>query len=1308
MKKYILVIILIFGSISIYAEETELKAQIENKIQLAESYYILMLDEGIGTYAQKKSEKFIRDAREMVRKSSLPESKKEAFTMQIDTVEKELKDSISIKYHTLEGYFPLLKYTASSFFFSPEESEVHTLIKSPDYIAIKNATSSLVSSLKGRGEVVFNSVPINSQLEKLTFSIFKNKSPLIVHTDKNVVAVLNDKPLIKQFRENNVTESISSKLFNAYSGKPLYIITITKKPSDKQEYFYSLNVNYYDKNGYSEAKSVSSSGYAIDERSNWFRLILIHIVLLVLAMIFTYWNQRKKDIKLYSMTFLFFLFGRVLPIIMVPSIMAFKPDADTHLMYSFWWVMVMGVVIFVLPVIAIKMFYERLKEHLPLPDIAGKGAVVGVSIASGVLGFLSIPYIFSFGNTLDLNKIIAFLLFSATILVSGYVMGKVLDDNDKMDEKNLILLALTSGLIMMAFLHGISIYLIGVSLLSLVMVMVLLYMHRRKIKRELKEKTKLESDNIVFEVECNDLNEDNLPEIVKNPPYQKYDYYQKVIASIQPILEGKTTYCVLKGDGGAGKTVTAKILIDSIGQSLQDLGRPVLFLSSNCEYKEGDGIAYAMFYDLLDSTLSMDLFGQREKDEKFNNVVNMASKFLMGPVASFLAAGNSGEQQSFSKNDIYIFVKKKLQELSRQSTLILFVDDLQWIDTASRELLRYIMNELDEDGNILFVFTARDTKEGNRQIKELGLESKTHTIGYIDKKEQRQLLEKSFCISPESSQWIIEWASEQNSDSIYPYILVDAVGNLARTNVFEVKANRFEIREDFDFENPPIPEGPRSEVHQFFDVNPQYVEMLSLAALLGKEFQVSHLSNALDLSYLECVKALDDIEKRSGFVFDLKDKDDVYQFRSQIILDAVRETIDYSMEGMLSPHVTQAMRHFHALVANALEESNKKMPSTKLTMEIANHYYAAGKLYADKAIIALLDAANASRELFEYDDALYYLDKADEVLDITKKINVESKELRILVECDRANVQNTGASVAAEKALAYIGKNSVSNEMLKFVAVRACYDAALQNNYDQEWFRKTREMAKKYLLSSQETLMKAEGYHFYAVSMKPQTDDEREMQRDYFNKAIELTKGDYPQTYAKIANSFAENLSLGDEEDKVRAKELFMESQQIKEHAEIKDLPGMARTYGGLGRLVFFNQPENTEEAKQYFLKDLELSKEIHDQLGISKMNSFLGACEFKLQNYKEALAYFDGSINLMHNAMDVYTSYTSKLEILVIMNDPEALKMAVDQYRVIVEKFGTPHPDTIEKIAKIVESCPVNSECRKTLERLADDHFSS
>ena len=1283
------------------------KEHIENKIQLAETYYMLMLDEGIGTYAQNKSEKFIKEARQLLKKSSLDDEAIKNYTIQLNTIEEELEDSISVQYNTLEGYFPLLKYTASSFFFSPEESEVHTLIKRPDYIAIKNAAKSLVSSLGGPGEVVFNSIPHDSKLEKLTFSIFNNESSLTSHTDKDVVSTLNDADLISKFNENNITKEISERLFKSYSGNPLYVVTVTKELSDKREYFYSLNADYYDQNGYSQTKSVSSSAYAIDERSNWIGLIAIHIFFLVFAFFFTYFNQKKWDYKLYSMTLLFFLFGRVLPLVMVPSIMAFKPDGDTHVIYSSWWVFVMGIVVFILPVIAIKMFYGRLTEYISLPDIAGKGELVGFAIASGVLAFLTVPYIFGFGNTLDFSKITAFSLLSIAILLSGFVMGKVLDDNDKMDEKNLILFAITSALIMTAFLHGESSYLIIVSIFTMLLAGGLLYTHNKKIRREIEEKNKLTvEDDPVIDVECHNLENVNLNQIVLDPPYQKYDYYQDVFQSIQPIYDGKATYCVLKGDGGAGKTVTAKILIDSIGRTFADRNQPVLFLSSNCDRNDGEEVPYGMFYDLLDSTFNMDLFGQREKDEKFDNVVNMASKFLMGPVASFLASKDSGEQKSFSKNDIYVFVKNKLLELSNKSTIILFVDDLQWIDTASKELLKYLMDEfnVNSDCNILFVFTVRDTDEGNEQVVDLGLSEATHSIGFINTMEQRQLLEKSFCISQQSSQWIVDWAAEKNSKKVYPYILVDAVGNLARSDVFEIVNNRFNIKEDFDFENPPIPEGPQKEVKQFLDTHPQYVEILSFAAILGKEFHVSHISYGLDITYLETVRLLDSISEESGFIFDLMDKDDVYQFRSQILLDALRSNIRYSTEGILSIHVPQSIRHFHALAANALRKTQEDDFSSKLIIEIANHYYAAGKLYAKEAIDYLEQAVDACRNLFEYDDALSYLNKVDEVLELTKGETVKSKELRLLIECDKSNVQGIGSDATAEKTLVYLNKYPDADDELKFAATRACYDAALQNNYDQAWFAKSAQTAKEYLLTSDSVLMQAEGYHFIAVCMKAKTDDEKTEQLDHFNKAIELTKTNYPSAYAKIANSLAESLSYGDDNSKKKAKELFLDSLEIKENTEIKDLPGMARTYGGLGRLAFFTTPPNTVEAKEYFKKDLDIAEEISDQRGISQMNSLLGSCAKMEEEYEKAIHYYDKSIALENNPFDVHASYEGKLYALDQLSDKKRLFEVVKTYMAVMDKIGSPSRDIPDKIINTLDKYNDNEACKQVLKSLKNN----
>ena len=73
-----------------------------------------------------------------------------------------------------------------------------------------------------------------------------------------------------------------------------------------------------------------------------------------------------------------------------------------------------------------------------------------------------------------------------------------------------------------------------------------------------------------------------------------------------------------------------------------------------------------------------------------------------------------------------------------------------------------------------------------------------------------------------------------------------------------------------------------------------------------------------------------------------------------------------------------------------------------------------------------------------------------------------------------------------KNALEYIEKNPEVLDELKYVAARACYDAALQNNYDQQWFSKSVEMAQKYLLTSDSKLIEAEGYHFIALCMTTQ------------------------------------------------------------------------------------------------------------------------------------------------------------------------------------------------------------------------------
>ena len=1281
---------------------------LKNNILMAENYLWLSMDEGSNTVVDKKTQKYIDLSKDILKKLSI--ENKDLLTAQIVSIEEQLKSLQKVQSKSLDGYYPILRYATSDFFFMPSSPKIHTLVKNPKYLAVHNsidASAKILRQLHQR-HIFINSVPNDPEAEEIAFNIFNGTDKLFSRLDKEVVTALNDQSLIKSFRENNITQDITNKLSNYVGDDSFYLVTINRNLTENSEYYYTISTANYGYKGKSDLMSTDAFGYSIDESHSWSIIIIFHILLLGFVLLFSMYKEKKYTLGQALLPSVFYLFGRVIPWAIIPTLLAFKPGASSHILFSSWWVFVLGIALFILPIILIKLFYSKALDYVVLPEISGKGDIVGLSVSAGVVSFLSIPYLYIHGNMLTIVDIFAFVIFAIAILFSGFIAGKTLDNNDKMDEKYLAIFVLIYSIFMAIFLHGISSYIIVSSLAVLMIDSGVLYYFNNKMKQSIENENVLSiADDNASGFECKDIEKVDLRELSLNPIYQKFDYFNDLLIKAKVIANAKTTYTVLKGDGGAGKTATAKVLIDSIGSELMTNGEQVLFLSSECVRHNGDEVAYSMFYDLLDSTLGVDLFGQRETDEKFDNMISVASTFLMGPMASFLSPEEGSGASPFSKNDIYIFVKKKLIDLSKSSTVIIFIDDLQWIDSASKDLLKYLMDEFsaNSDYKIFFIFTVRDTTEGNDVIGDLELSEFSSPIGFINKNEQQILLEKSFCISPVSTKWIMEWASEQNSDHIYPYILVDAVGNLARSDVFETENNKFTIKKDFDFENPPIPEGAQKEIKLFMDNAPEYREILSFASMFGKEFSVSKIAYGLGITYLECVGMLDKVSKESGLIFDLLNKDDIYQFRSQIVLDAVRANIAYSNEGIKSIHVPQAIRHFHALAANALQQKQKEDHSSKLVMEIANHYYASGRLYADDALDYLLQASNVCRKLFEYDDALKYLDKVDEILSLLNKNLPESEEVRLLIECDKSNVYGVDADKAASETLEYIEKNRACIDELKMVAVRACYDAALQNNYSQEWFAKLAQNAKEYLLSSDSELMQAEGNHFIALSMKAQTDEEKSEQLEHYYKAIELTKKNHPTAYAKIANSLAETLSYRDDADsKKEAKKLFLDSLQIKENSEIKDLPGIARTYGGLGRLAFFATPPKIEEAKEYFQKDLDVSNEIGDQRGISQMNSFLGSCFKAEEKYEDAIVFYDKSIQMENNSFDVHASYEGKFFSLSKLGDTEELKRASREYMVILEKIGIPWEPFNKNISSMLSEYKDDSDVQTVLKRLQAD----
>jgi len=718
---------------------------------------------------------------------------------------------------------------------------------------------------------------------------------------------------------------------------------------------------------------------------------------------------------------------------------------------------------------------------------------------------------------------------------------------------------------------------------------------------------------------------------------------------------------VLLGEGGAGKTTTAKKLIGEIKSDT------TIVLESMC-YVEST--PYSMFHQLLDSFLDIDLFGKRETNDAVDQALAIASGFFLGPIAGFMDGNN---KEGFSKQDIFVSIKEKFITLNKNKDIIIFIDDLQWVDNASKELLKYILEEFSNYEKFTFIATCRPSDD-NSLLNYLNLENDIQHINGLNKEEQLMFLKNTFFMSNDVSEWIINWISD--SPTVYPFAIVDIVANLYKNNVLQKSEYGYIFSKEFDKEDPIIPDNIKNEILDIINKFPEYKDILGVCATYGKEFDVVLISNALDINILKFTQILDELSEKTGLIYDLLSKDNIYTFKSQIALDALRNIIGFSTKSCLDNSIPQVIRYYHQIIAQAMENAGLSVVGT------ANHYYASSKTSVKKAITFLLKASEFCKEIYQFEDAIDFINKARElsILDNSFEDKINEKELLILAE--KEFVTGNPTIELTEKLIKYLSAIERTDE-LKIVTARSCYDSG---RLDRIYFQKCVEISKKYLIISANDIVKAEGLHFAAIGMD-NTPENKSIKIKYFEDALELSKTD-KMIYSKIANSYAGYLSFGTDDEKMKAFELFNQSKNIKENLEIRDLPGLARTYGGLGRLALFSEDDSKlNEALENFKEDLEISKDLEDAYGISNMYSFIGTTYKKMKNFLKAVEFYDKSIELQHNKIDYYISSLGKIEAFVMLKEFEKIDSVIADINQKKKIFGDIPPFVVVDIKKLLKN---------------------
>ncbi|MDX8389936.1 MAG: hypothetical protein R8M38_05535 [Mariprofundaceae bacterium] len=378
--------------------------------------------------------------------------------------------------------------------------------------------------------------------------------------------------------------------------------------------------------------------------------------------------------------------------------------------------------------------------------------------------------------------------------------------------------------------------------------------------------------------------------------------------------------------------------------------------------------------------------------------------------------------------------------------------------------------------------------------------------------------------------------------------------------------------------------------------------------------------------------------------------------------------------GPSSKDTKQVVREIHILVSTALEEELSENPSC--LDALARNSFAGGARISAQAVEHCSNAASLACETYRFSDASKFIANAIECSKYssdTSDFKLKKQELEI--QAEMAHVGGGNRQTIAEKLWTAVNSSEFqADDRILFLAGRASYDAAAGSG-DQILFSNAFELGQRLSDGAKTLQYQLEGLHLMAISAPP---TEREKREELLSDALAIiskesisTNNDLLLLKSHLLNSLAEILSQSTDEDKERANKLFLESISIKEDPNTMDLPGLARSWGGVGRLHMFRDKPDYDQAIAALQKDLDISEEIGDQMGESKMHSLIGNCKKSLCMLPEAITHYRKSLDLAESPIDKTFALLGMLSISVQKEDSKEFAGFFQEFTKLRNELG-------------------------------------
>ncbi len=1198
-----------------------LYGDIDKDIRHADTYYWLGIGEHGDMAAFAKALDYLEKAEIDLKNVELPEPEKEYIKQQISTLRSDVLYQQDMAHDTFLGVFPLNRIIGNTIFSDAGAFGTFELIDDPDIIVVCNGVEKLVETLNRSLKyspqygVVINSNPPNQALENEVRYIFNLDDRFFVHTYQEIASSLTEDEL-KAFEINEIDSDLVTHLCNLMNNPYLVLVTIRQVDVVDGVYFFILEAEiYWDNEGAPKFKMAEMS-FCRDRRDAFIPLWVTNIILFGLTLlVFLFFNKHKRGGKsmarYWVMPVLAFFWGRLLPWVLNPLLVSFRPEPETLIKLSFWWPIIYGLVLICGTMLTWYLVSKRASKIVKILAPEGWTDLALISVGLGLAAFL--------GETIliyNTSMILAVIEITLIITAIGYVLGSILDCTRKSAGWFIVPVLIIAGLSGLIILRMIKSEIMFLSLISLAVAVIAYFRMKKNLISYQYETDKKPVDPSLELIP-------DLAEMIVKPQYQKFIAFQQAYEKVGEFITGKSSIILIIGPSGRGKTATAEALIEEIKTKTScDL----LVLRGECPNQEAHLSPYMPLQQALGHISGINFSSVNKDNSNIDSIFDSLMDSVI-PFSSLLLPGDEAANGLQSREQLNSLIFSSLVKMCKKSRVILFIDDLQWIDDATKDFLNYLNDRLNENNKLplLLLFTSR-TQESSAEI---GLKPENIVeLNPLQDSEKEMILNKGLGFEEGLCHDLLKSFGNIASKQGEMFFLLSTLGELAREVAFKKGDFGYVLSEKYKtVDQLPIPDSFADSVMEQLQRISKERMIVECAACSGLEFKVEVLVKSLEMSRLELLCSLNRIETETDIIYDVGEFDDIYAFRSSAVLEVIRNNLKIYNYGPLNPKVPQIIREYHSRLADVLE--NKKGSSV---FDIAGHYYAAGKLYADKAIEYCIKSTHSAAGLFQHDNACRYLEMAKECAEVSGRVHeLESEFLQL--EITESLVENSRQEEIADKAWKYLEGHNEIRDSLKLLISKSFYNAGLASG-NQKYFKKAVETASVLANTGDDQFIQAESKQIIAISLDRNRKDEIiDNLESAYSSLLKLSENSMRtrELRSRIENSLAERLTYGNSDKKQHAEELFLHSITIKE--ELLDKPGLARSWGGLGRLYL--EMNKIPEARECFEKDIELCHQIGDKGGEVKMYSFIADCYGRVGDYNNARKSYEDSYHLADNLND-------------------------------------------------------------------------